>query len=134
MSFVFRTTPEGKIVIPASIFNQQLVESSKCAFIKCFLALPQQKYKLVHTFATKTALSYPQEWIELTNSAMDGVVIDSQSNTKLFLKLKFFQSAENNTMCGERVLSGTYDIEYSIQQVLDTLARSRCLRKLLVCN
>jgi hypothetical protein len=132
-TFLFRTTESGAILLPTSILHQQ-IDTSRCAFIKCFLALPQQKYKLVRTVAMQTLA--PNDWIVVNNDDDIGIVggMDLTQHSKLFLKLKLFASANDANSYAEQVLSGTVDVNYSIEQVLDTLGRSRSLRKLLVCK
>ncbi len=122
MSFSFRTSIAGAVLIPSSILQQ--LDLSKCAFIKCFLALPQQKYKHVRTIATQT-LSSSGEWIELNNETSENFQC-----SKMFLKLKLFTLEQHDASYNDIVLAGNLDIF----QVLDTLSRSRSLRKLLVSN
>jgi len=119
MAFTFRTSVAGAVMIPASLVQQ--VDTSQSAFIKCFLALPQQKYKLVRTIATHT-VPILGEWITLNNESSD----DSLSS-KIFLKIKLFAANQDQSYT-EFVFAGCLDIT----QVLETLSRSRSLRKLLV--
>ena len=119
MAFTFRTSVAGAVMIPLSLLQQ--VDTSQSAFIKCFLALPQQKYKLVRTIATHT-LPIVGDWITLNNENNDAL------SSKIFLKIKLFNATSQDQSYAESVFAGCLDIT----QVLDTLSRSRSLRKLLV--
>ena len=122
MTFLFRTSIAGAVLIPSALLLQQ-VDTSQCAFIKCFLALPQQKYKLVRTIATQTLTGLDDAWIELNNEKDDGF-----QYSKLFLKIKLFNASQQDTCYAESVFAGSLDIT----QILETLSRSRSLKKLLV--
>ena len=130
MTCVFRlATNTNAILVPTALFRtSENGRTSKCEFIKCFIALPQQKYMLARKISVRALPD--EDWMALPNTDFS---LDLK-HSKIFLKLKFFVSASDATALCEKEICGTFDADDCITQVLTTLSRSTSLRKLLVTD
>jgi len=128
MSFLFRLRGDDTILISTSTLLHA-VNKEQCGFIKCFLALPEHKYKLVRTLNTKTMSS--DDFVSIPE-VQDFGGIELLQQSKLFLKLKLFSSTNQTTPYAEHVFCGTFDVNDFIYETLNTLSRCKSLRKLLV--
>src|SRR5829696_252630 len=84
--FEFRTQNDAGLLIPSSVFSR--IDTSSCSFIKCFLALPQQKYKLVRTIATQSL--FQSDWITMENNNQEDFSFTDLHQGNIFLKIKLF--------------------------------------------
>jgi len=118
MTFIFQVTDKGNMLVPQEVFRNV---GPRCAFVKCYVAFPKQKFQFSNTFCLFDLLNLT--WIELQFQ------IEELQHTNIFIKLKLLDS--NKEVYDEQLVQGSMDITQATIFLTQSLAQSSVLLQLL---